>query len=349
MVHIHPPPSTITTMSAVAPNAPALNQPSEQHGEATAAPRTAPAPFDKHSADACVTLRTADQVDFHVCKTYLAAVSSCFANMFQDAHPDDAPGGAKEPLPVSETSSVLERLLRTFCPPPNVKFSTLEEIAPVIAAADKYQMDAVVASLQDILLEKFVDVEPLRVFAIATKYMRRGSETGSAADRAWKEIKKAAIRAFLTVSSATADAHADELDELTAREYHHILSYRRTYTKKLRLLLRGLDWLQEGGWTFVCCGGTCARVSEGYMLKGGTSPRQPVQWFWKHYGRVAEDLEDWPSSKVLKDAFLCEPAWREASRCIACRDLVYDHLKRFMAVLEIEVDRLVDEVSQTIV
>ncbi|KAI0794270.1 hypothetical protein C8Q74DRAFT_566264 [Fomes fomentarius] len=324
----------------------------------TAAPRTASAPFNRASAD--FILRSSDQVDFHVWKFLLAEVSEFFGDLFIVGQPDEeaaagngalpavnrvctAPSKAGTPqlskhvLDVPQDSTVLERLLLTFYPPPNIKFSSLDEMKPVIAAADFYRMGAVLDALKNELLAKYVADEPLRVYIIATRY-------------GWDDVRTAAIRAFLTTHGDVADAHIHDLDDLNASAYHKILSYRRQYLAKLKDALRGLGWLHDGGWTFFCCTSSgCLRTSAGqtYTLFGSSSPRQPAVWFWSHY-RVVERLLDWPSGKALEDPGVCEPALKEAVRCVGCRENVHEHLRMFMSQLGIRVETVFDEVSQTI-
>lgn len=321
----------------------------------TAAPRTASAPFNRASAD--FVLRSSDQVDFHVWKFLLVEVSEFFNDLFIVGQPDEeaaAGNGAlqavdrvcaapsntrtsqlpKHVLDVAQDSTVLEQLLLTFYPPPNVKFSSLDEMKPVIAAADFYRMGGVINALKSQLLEKYVADEPLRVYTIATRY-------------GWDDIRTAAIRSFLTTPGEVADAHIHDLYDLNASAYHKILSYRRQYLTRLKDALRGLGWLHEGGWTFLCCTSGCLRTSAGqtYTLFGNSTPRQPAVWFWSHYQRVVELLLDWPSGKALEDPGVCEPALKEAVRCVGCRENVHEHLRMFMSQLLIRVETVFDEVS----
>ncbi|KAI0694568.1 hypothetical protein C8T65DRAFT_744319 [Cerioporus squamosus] len=314
------------------------------------AARQALPPFDKPSAD--VVIRTVDQVDFHVWKCLLGSVSQVFADMFDPmpSAPDtSAPPpfaksepriGEKSVVQVTETSAVFDSLLRTFYPPPNITFSSLDELKSIIAAADKYCMEGVLQVLRDLLLNAYLSEEPLRVYAIGVQY-RRLDEFGGVAE--------AAIRSFLTLSEDDANEYVEELDTLSASAYRRLLSYRRQYLIQLRTALRGLAWLDNGGWTFLHCT-SCARGTTSYSLRGNTGQRRyATLWFMSHYQRTGDALGAWPSRKAIEDSSFCDDALKEASRCVVCREVVHEHMRLFMKTLGTEVDRLSSEVAATVV
>ncbi|RDX54054.1 hypothetical protein OH76DRAFT_1479113 [Lentinus brumalis] len=290
-----------------------------------AALRTAPPPFDKASTD--VIIRTADHVDFHVWKCLLGEVSQVYADMFQlntsasaaEASPlpisHTERGDGKPVVHVTETSAVIEPLLRTFYPPPNFTFSTIDELRPVIAAADKYCMDGVLQVLKHRLLSSFVSEEPLRVYAI-------GDDDDD-------------------------DEYFVELDTLSANAYRRLLSYRRRYRKQLKKALQDLAWLADGAWTFMHCS-SCVGGTTTYSLRGSASPRPAALWFTSHYQRIGDKLKAWPSRKAIEGSLFCEQALKEASRCVVCREVVHEHMRLFMQNLRVEIDRLIEEVAATI-
>ncbi|KAH9852628.1 hypothetical protein C2E23DRAFT_142991 [Lenzites betulinus] len=121
-------------------------------GEEPVASMTAPYPFDEPSAD--VILRTSDNVDFHVRKAILEEASSMFATMFSLPQPpigsEQGPQDSSPAIvPVSEPSEVMDPLLRMCYPAVPPTLSTLEEVAPLLKAADKYQMHDLLAVLTD--------------------------------------------------------------------------------------------------------------------------------------------------------------------------------------------------------
>ncbi|KAI0741244.1 hypothetical protein C8Q80DRAFT_124729 [Daedaleopsis nitida] len=208
----------------------------------------APLPFNKANAD--VILRTPDRIDFCVFKCILEEVSPVFCDMFKlPPSPDLDSGvvgtqGTLEGGPstttscvhvpivdVSEHSTVLEPLLRSFWPPANYVPSSLDTFKPVIAAAHKYQMHSVLAIFEE-RLGAFATRAPIRVYAIAVVY-------------GMPDAMYHAALAFLALSPAHANECVDELQNITGKDYHRMLAYRRRCVAALREMLDDLTWLRE--------------------------------------------------------------------------------------------------------
>ena len=141
-------------------------------------------PFNDPNAD--VILRSSDKepVDFRVYKLLLSLASPFFSELFslpQSSTPSISdecqnPGGSL-PLPIVQMTEdrVTLRLLLSLCFPVSVSkishFSSLQEIQKVIEAAFKLEMEGLQMYLRtELIALRFIESQPLRVFAIAYRY-----------------------------------------------------------------------------------------------------------------------------------------------------------------------------------
>lgn len=243
-------------------------------------------------------------------------------------------------IDVSESSANLRRLLLTIYPPSNFVFTSLNELKPVIGIAHKYQMDAIVDILRQVLIRDFAKVEPLRVFCIATLYDLPLAQ-------------EAATRGFLSLSAtAAAEAYVDELRDIDAKAYHQLLVCRRRCVADLAKMYEGLSWFPDGVWIFtnnVNC--NCGYEAVTYAFKGpdGTVIQRSIKrWFLAHYQRVAAALLDKPCPQALEDPALCDQVFKDATNCVTCRGLVHDHMRSFMKSLANQAEERVSKASRTI-
>jgi hypothetical protein len=119
--------------------------------------------------DADIVLRSSDLVDFHVHRSVLVASSPFFRDMFSlPQPPNDA---APEALPVvhlSEDAGTLNSLVSMLYPvPPEIPWSYVD-ILTLLAAATKYDMDAVQSFIRtEISLKKLLSPHPAHAYAVA--------------------------------------------------------------------------------------------------------------------------------------------------------------------------------------
>ncbi|TBU45386.1 hypothetical protein BD309DRAFT_890512 [Dichomitus squalens] len=312
-------------------------------------------PFNKPSAD--LILRTSDNVKFHVWKFILEEVSPVFAAMFvpgaqpvssqekdttyRDAEDNHGRGqDSATDIPfvhVSETSTVLRRLLLTLYPPSNLQFASLDELGPVLAAARKYQMGAILDCLAEVLVRDFAKAEPLRVYCIATLYDIPLAQ-------------RTAARHFLAFSTSehAKDYDVDELRDIDGRAYHRLLSCRWQCTAALAETLKDLSWFPDDLLFFTnnkSC--SCASEKTTYALRGpdGTTVQHNLKrWFFAHIQRMTVVLQDKPSSDGLKDPALCDQTLKDAFNCGTCRGMAFEHMRQFMKLLEDHVEETVSQI-----
>ncbi|KAH9942490.1 uncharacterized protein BXZ73DRAFT_97900 [Epithele typhae] len=129
-------------------------------------PTLADAPFDQPSAD--IVLRSADHVDFRAHRVILAQASPFFADMFSlpQASPPDA--SALPVVDMSEDSKTLRRLLLLCYPVDKQELDSVADIAPVLAAARKFDMEWPIRLLARDLADS-ISRSPLRAWSCACR------------------------------------------------------------------------------------------------------------------------------------------------------------------------------------
>ncbi|EKM56260.1 uncharacterized protein PHACADRAFT_253291 [Phanerochaete carnosa HHB-10118-sp] len=169
--------------------------------------RTGPAPFD---IPADFIIRTPQETNWHVSAAILSFTSSFFRDLPREPPNPDGPFV----LAVSESDAVLEAILRFSYPGPDPILHDLDDVTEAYAAAQKYQLNAATQALQLMLLApRFVEAEPVRVYAIA-----RRLGVDDVADAA-------ALYACKTPPSHW--PFCDEFAHITAAQYHDLLVYHR--------------------------------------------------------------------------------------------------------------------------
>ncbi|KAI0366980.1 hypothetical protein BV20DRAFT_981594 [Pilatotrama ljubarskyi] len=211
----------------------------ESNSQPPSAPRAAPPPFDNYSAE--IILRTADNVDFHVRPAIVEEVSSTFADMVSFPQPPAASTlaeSAAHVVPLTETSEIVEPLLRVFYPARVVapEFSSLNHLKPVLEAARKYQVDAVMQVLARSLVQFARDV-PLQAYAIALHF---GLE----------ESARLAAKQF--VAHVPPWPFTKELELISGAAHYRLLEYRDDCVKAAKSAI-DLRWLDDTTFTWFSC------------------------------------------------------------------------------------------------
>ncbi|KAG1719584.1 hypothetical protein EDD22DRAFT_330536 [Suillus occidentalis] len=193
-------------------------------------PVDAGAPFDRGD----VILRSADNVDFHFYKLLLSLASSFFSNMFSLPQPDSLDGAADRTkhglpiIPVTEKSIVLRKLLSFCCPVYDTDVPALEDldiVMSVLDAADKYDMKRVgIFIVRMITAPRFLEKEPMRVFAIACRY-RSEAETLVAAR-------------YMLRFAVWEPAYVSELDFISGSDFQRLVKYHASCGQAMSQLTR---------------------------------------------------------------------------------------------------------------
>ncbi|KAF9480170.1 hypothetical protein BDN70DRAFT_877915 [Pholiota conissans] len=183
--------------------------------------------FDSADADVILLTTEADcSTEFHVHKCILAAASSFFSDMFS------LPQETAEELPiipVTETSSRLDTILRCIYPVPDPVVETLDELAGALGIAIKYDFTTALSALRKQLVSrKHLLKSPIRVYAIACHYEL-------------EEEAQTASRHTLNVNLLDA-VPCKELKNISGYDYHRLLTlHRRRSAAALELIKAPVD------------------------------------------------------------------------------------------------------------
>ena len=182
-------------------------------------PRNARSPFDPASHTPDVILRSSDNVDFYVMKTFLAFSSpDVFAPMFtlpQAQHDIPSPSGLHI-VPVAEDSKPL-RILLLYCYPLDLQdeANDIEDIARAVFAARKYAMDFAATRIEKMFHSKalsLLDANPLHIYAVACRY-------------GFEELGRAAARETLEIPPSRL-LPSPELKHITGMDMYWLMQYR---------------------------------------------------------------------------------------------------------------------------
>ncbi|KAF7799499.1 hypothetical protein EIP86_010734 [Pleurotus ostreatoroseus] len=296
-----------------------------------------------------VILRTTDGLKFYVHTLLLSQGSPFFRSMFRlpqpqtstDNNPDEPPV-----IDVQEPSETWNLILQLLYPVADPLFRTLEQVKPVLEAAQKYQFDSIIANMQHVLTTpRFVEVYPLRVYALSCCYQLNDAARAAASY---------ALRLPLL------GACVEELDLIPASVYHRLLQYHMrcadvaAAVAEFRVhdgvFVKEMAWLERRDYVFF--GGrhpcTCAASRTTQVNRGPGYPLAPRVYWKELMDRTAAALRDRPCSQTVQDASIIEPAITIATRCESCRPRAYRDLKEFIDIMAREVDKEVSKVEFTL-
>ncbi|KAF8270960.1 hypothetical protein EI94DRAFT_1569539 [Lactarius quietus] len=267
------------------------------------------------SSDADIILRSEDARpnEFSVHQCILRAGSPFFRTMFSlpqpvSSQPECDSNGLLPVLNVTEPAAVLDPLLRFLYPVPDPEISSLDMLVPIMVAASKYDMAAVMDRLRVLLLSSaFLETTPVRVFAIASRFDL-------------EEEAKLASRRTLSVHVLDAPL-CEDLRHISAYSYHRLLDLHRRRGDAARQALCGPDGLR------------CAQCNGSQY-----NAIAPPKWWGEFVARAAEELRNRPTSDVIFTfKFLMECA--HASGCTRCAGSILESYI-FLDKLKAKIDSL---------
>jgi hypothetical protein len=211
-------------------------------------------------------------------------------------------------LNVAETSAVFDPLLRFLYPVPDPEVPTLDALVPLLCAAVKYDMVAVMHRLRVLLVSPtFLESAPLRVFAITSRFDL-------------EEEAKVASKYTLRVRVLDVPL-CDDLRHISAYSYHQLLQLHRGRGEAARKALcmpKDLRCMQCNGSNFNAVA--------------------PPKWWGEFVVRAEEELRSRPTTEVIFSLkFLMQCA--HASGCPRCSGSILESFI-FLDALKEKIDAL---------
>ncbi|TFK48409.1 hypothetical protein OE88DRAFT_1664193 [Heliocybe sulcata] len=301
-------------------------------------------PLFQEDPTADVILRSTDGADFRAHKLMLSIASPLFRDMF-------SVGGASNSMPArhdmqppddrvvpmtEERAEVVEKLLRLCYPVKGPRWENAAELHPVLMAAIKYQLEGVVETLRrELVAPRFLESEPLRVFAIAC----HAKFTNDA---------RVAARHALSHPILLEEAPT-ELSSITAFSLYRFLQFRDKCSKAAAELTTDSSDSSCMGWVPDCdCDWVWFKCQKhSWRPRSVRFDEYVVKWWRTYLSSARAALTQNPSGSSATREETLKAALEEASTCSNCSSKAYMDLTRFSRRLADAVDRKVNEIANT--
>ncbi|KAF8972749.1 hypothetical protein BDZ97DRAFT_1913229 [Flammula alnicola] len=304
-------------------------------------PIPAPSPFDNLEAD--VILRSSDRepVDFRAFKLLLSLSSQFFSEIFTLPQPSDpnasiyseecADRRGTPVIQMAEDSQTL-LLLLGLCLPISVheipRFTSLNEVQKVTEAAFKFEMEGIQKYLRaELISPRFIESQPLRVFAIAYRY-------------GWDlEARKAAR---YTLRHSMDLPFVSELEFISGATLYRLQEYHRMCGEvaSSRALLQIALAEHDDVWTWV----TCKRCPAAWNTRNKNYP-DTRKWWVQWIEDIAEEIRLKPWGETVRKWDLHSKALGQAAACPNCSKRAREDLEVFSQMLAVEIERDISSVD----
>ena len=306
--------------------------------------------------DPDVVIVASDGVQLRFPKSILSQVSTVFSDMISVPQPDssldsDAPN---DPINLSESSKVI-RLMITLAnsPTTSLLIDSLSDIANLLQAADKYDIKNVQEhAIYSLHQPKFLENEPLRVYAIASRYGAHDT---------------AVLAAENTLRYPLLHApYFSELEIVDGGTIYRVFRFHKQCTAAAERVATEHTWIKDT-YTFFDCPKAnsgedddndgennkgfdmttiCTRPSRKY--KQGYHKHVYVhQWWTKFMDTTKVALSESAHSETIRDKGRVMEALSSASQCSHCRRCdVKSDFSNFVDAFVNEVEAKVKEVSE---
>ena len=309
-------------------------------------PSSASSPFDEPS-DGDVILKSSDGVLFRAHKVILSLASPFFRDMFSLPQAGSPPDGlANAPvIPFSESSEIIDALLRFIYPEEDPDLKPVHEIEGAVEAAIKYDIPKCISALRKKLIQ-CASKEPIRVFMIACK--NNLADVASAA--AHLSLRRPILYSF-ELGSVVLPFSA--LEDITAGSLFRLIEYQRQCSKVANDTMSDLTWTREDfTWRTKMNDailGSCQRCARAPM-ELGEEHLQVVGWWHTFYQEIRALVRQRPcTALILESESLMDKPLVEAAKCADCfkdaiqtlrifRTIVTQHLEKRLGEVKIRID-----------
>jgi hypothetical protein len=304
-----------------------------------------------------VDISSSDGVQFLVRKSLLSLASPVFSDMFSVPQPNSSLGSdaPTDPINLSEPSKTI-RLILSLCELPitSIFIDSLLDIADLLQAADKYDIKIIREhAFHSLSQPKFLENEPLRVYAIASRY---GAY----------DIATLAAQRTLRYPLLHAEYFSD-LEIVDGGTIYRVLQYHKQCTVAAVEVATNHTWIRDAYVFFDCPEAnsgeddeneednrdeglqiytTTIRTRPSRKYKNGFLKPVSVHPCWIRFMATTKvALSESPYSETIRDKDRVMEALSSASQCSHCRKLVKSEFSNFLDTFVKEVEARVNEVS----
>lgn len=281
--------------------------------------------------DADIVLRASDGVNFKMYRVILGKASPVFKHMFTLPQSPSVVDDREfcDGLPVvdmAEDSHTLDILFRFCYPCERPELKSLDDIHRVLAAADKYDMEAVVAQARR-LWRSIAALDPLRAFAIACK-MRWGEEARFAARLSLREPVW-----------PLEPPMAPEFKDISADTVIRLMSYHRRCGITAMKSARDFQWTAK-----IFNASSCTHCLGDFSTVQTLRMRD---WFTAYVKRAGPALGAQPSGATVTKRSIVDQSIREIYESPSCEveNHCIERIKQIVQVFGDELDKVISQVS----
>ena len=293
-------------------------------------------PFNHPNADVILRSSGDKPVDFFVFKLLLTLASPFFELLLSLPQPQQTTIHDIPVIQMAEDKDTL-KLVLGFCLPISMaespRLSSLHELQMVLKAAIKLEMEGIQRYVRRELLEpRFIESQPLRVFAIACHY-------------GWLAEAKKAAR--FTLRHPVNTSLIDELDLITAATYYRLQEYHRECGEiaASRTVLLARRPAMDDDWVWLRCL-TCNRAaSYSWWRKDNPSSPAVPKWWVDWMDSVARQLRRIPWGETVKKWDLMNTAIIRAKDCSYCGKKAEGDLEAFSRIIAVDIEKHISMAS----
>ncbi|RPD58977.1 hypothetical protein L227DRAFT_170994 [Lentinus tigrinus ALCF2SS1-6] len=246
------------------------------------------------------------------------------------SHPLDDASAELPVVDLPENSDTMEALLRLSYPRPTFStFWTFDCAAELLEAAHKYELAYAEATLKQ-AIAPFVRDQPIQVYAFAARFRMT-------------DLMEATAHACLALPFFW--AYIPELENISAGAYHRLLDYRERCKVALGTISHTQWSVKDHRWTWRVCTTCVKHTSSRHVATGACGKCGQATWFSSFWNDVMARLKERPSVVTLLDQTLYDvPSLKKALDCATCRMVMYEQIRKFLALLADEAAKKISEV-----
>lgn len=287
-----------------------------------------------------LVIRTSDGIEFGVFRVILQLCSHFFEDMIETPQPSNADRSKIFPrvpiVDVTEDSLTIKRLLKFCYPGASPHLETFDDVLSILEVAHKYDMPEILDQVSSVLLStRFLEKEPVRVFAIAARYKLEELARISA---------RQTLRYPLLRNPLSENGWVPELRFISTIMYHSLLNYhKRCGEAASASTISPYSWIEVEKTIGIGCKRCC---SVGIVTIGVRFGRHVAQskWWADSMRDIEVTLKEIPCGTTVLDTHIFEEKLA-ASKCMLCISKGLLEMGNFKKLFAQAVDQAIDQVA----